>query len=176
MARAPPAVTCVLHDVLVAGTSTTKKENTNMYKNILFPTDGSPLSHRAGQQAVAIAKSIGARIIGFHVAPAYRFDVHEDYVSPNFVLPKDYAVKVKKIAEVHLDILRRTAEAAKVPCETYFVTSDFPADAIVKAAKKYKCNAIAMGSHGRSGISKLLLGSETQKVLAASKLPVIVLR
>ena len=147
-----------------------------MYKNILVPTDGSALSRKAAQQAVQLAKALGARITAFHVAPAYRYNVYADYIPPDFEPPKAYHERVKKIAARYLESIAKIAEKAGVKCDSGYVTSDFPADAIIKGAKKYQCDAIAMATHGRSGIAKMLLGSETTKVLTHGKLPVIVLR
>ena len=90
-------------------------------------------------------------------------------------MPKDYAARVKKIAQRRLDAVSRIAAAAGVPCKTCYTISDFPADAIIRAAHKSKCDAIAMATHGRSRLSRMLLGSETPKVLAQSKVPVIVM-
>jgi nucleotide-binding universal stress UspA family protein len=147
-----------------------------MFKNILVPTDGSPLSRKAAQQAAELAKALGARLTAFHVAPAYRYNVYADYIPADFEPPKTYAARVKKIAERHLSVISKIADKAGVPCDAAYATSDFPADAILKAAKKNGCDAIAMATHGRSGIAKLILGSETTKVLTHGKLPVIVLR
>jgi nucleotide-binding universal stress UspA family protein len=148
----------------------------DMFKNILVPTDGSPLSRKAAQQAARLAKALGARITAFHVAPAYRYNVYADYIPPDFEPPKAYAARVKKIAERHLASIQAIAQKADVRCDASYVMSDFPADAILKAAKKNGCDAIAMATHGRSGLAKLLLGSETTKVLTHGKLPVIVLK
>lgn len=147
-----------------------------MFRNILVPVDGSALSRKAVKKAVALAKATGAQITGFHVAPAYKFNVYADYIPPNFVMPKDYEARARKIAEKHLEVVKKEASAAGVKVQTGFASSDFPADAIVKAAKSYRCDLIAMASHGRSGLSKLLLGSETQKVLANVSIPVLVMR
>ena len=147
-----------------------------MFRNILVPTDGSALSRKAVKKAVTLAKETGARVTGFHVAPSYQFNVYADYIPPDFILPKEYAVQQKKVAARHLEAIKKQCAAAGVRCATYFVCSDFAADAIVKAAKKYKCDLIAMASHGRSGLTKLLLGSETQKVLAGTRIAVLVLR
>ncbi|MGE5523927.1 MAG: universal stress protein [Rhodospirillaceae bacterium] len=147
-----------------------------MFKNILVPTDGSALSRKAAQQAARLAKSLGARITAFHVAPQYRYNIYADYISPDFESPKDYAERVKNVAERHLDAIVKIAQKAGVRCDTAYATSDFPADAILKAAKKHRCDAIAMATHGRSGIAKVLLGSETTKVLTHGKLPVLVLK
>jgi len=147
-----------------------------MFRNILVPTDGSALSKKAIKRAVTLARETGARVTGFHVAPAYRFNVYADYVPPDFITPKDYEVRTKKVAARHLEDIKKACGTAGVRCTNYYVSSDYPADAIVKAAKKYKCDLIAMASHGRSGLSKLLIGSETQKVLANTKIAVLVLR
>ncbi len=147
-----------------------------MFRNILVPTDGSALSRKAIKKAVALAKITGARITGFHVAPAYNFNVYADYIPPNFILPKEFEARAKTVADRRMESVRKECRASRVKFATYYVCSDFPADSIVKAAKKYKCDLIAMASHGRSGLTKLLLGSETQKVLAKTGIPVLVLR
>ncbi len=147
-----------------------------VFRNILIPTDGSALSRKAVKKAVALAQKTHARVTGFHVTPSYRVNIYADYMPPDVVLPKEYEAQQKKVATRHLETIRKECKAAGVPCATYFVCSDFAADAIVKAAKKYKCDLIAMASHGRSGLSRILLGSETQKVLAHTTIPVLVLR
>lgn len=147
-----------------------------MYKNILVPTDGSALSNRSIRDAVLLAKKLGATVTGFHVAPTYHIEVYTDYVPPDLITPQQHAASAKKTAQRHLEAVRKAATASGVPCATYYVMSDVPADAIVKAARKYKCDLIYMGSHGRSGLSKLLLGSQTSKVLSHSRIPVLVHR
>ena len=147
-----------------------------MFRNILVPTDGSALARKGVKKAVALAKKTGARVTGFHVAPSYKFNVYADYVPPDFILPKEFAERQKKVAAKHLEFVKKECKAAGVRCQTYYASSDFAADAITKAAKKYKCDLIAMASHGRSGITKLLLGSETQKVLSNTNVAVLVLR
>lgn len=91
------------------------------------------------------------------------------------MLSPEYAAKAKKVAQRHLDAVRKIAESAGVTFTGQYALSDFPADAIVTAAKKYRCDGIVMGSHGRSGMRRLLLGSQTQKVLASAKVPVVVI-
>ena len=147
-----------------------------MFRNILVPTDGSALSRKAVRKAVALAKLTGAKVTGFHDAPAYKFNVYADYNPPDFILPTEFEANAKKVAARHLEVVKKECAAAGVSCAVYSVCSDFAADAIVKAAKKYKSDLVAMASHGRSGLSKLLIGSETQKVLAGIKIPVLVLR
>jgi nucleotide-binding universal stress UspA family protein len=147
-----------------------------MYKHLLVPTDGSPLSRRTIRHAARFARRLGAKITGFYVAPTYHIEVYTDYVPPDMISPQEHAAQAKKTAARHLEDVRKAADAERVRCDGYYVLSDFPAEAIVKAARKYKCDLIYMGSHGRSGISKLLLGSQTSKVLAQSRIPVLVHR
>lgn len=147
-----------------------------MFRNIMVPIDGSALSKKAVKKAVALAKLTGAKITGFHVAPAYKFNVYADYIPPNFVLPKDFEARTRKIAGKHLESVKKETESAGLKYQGVYVSSDFPADAIVKAVKKYRCDLIVMASHGRSGLSKLIIGSETQKVLANTTTPVLVMR
>ncbi len=147
-----------------------------MYKNILVPTDGSALSRRTLRDAAKLARKLGARITGFYVAPTYHIEVYADYVPPDMISPQQHLAQAKKTAQRHLDAVRKAATENRVACAGYYVMSDSPADAIVKAARKYKCDLIFMGSHGRSGLSKLLLGSQTSKVLSQSRIPVLVHR
>ena len=89
-----------------------------MFRNILVPTDGSPLSRKAIKQAVRLAKEQGARITGLHVVPPYAPDVHEDIALRNFVSPREYARRSAAAARVHLQVIERAARAAGVPCQT----------------------------------------------------------
>ncbi len=147
-----------------------------MYKHILVPTDGSALSRRTVRDAVKLARDLGAKVTGFYVAPTYHIEVYADYVPPDLISPQQHAAQAKKTAQRHLDVVKKEAVAGSVSCGGDYVMSDFPADAIVKAARKHKCDLIFMGSHGRSGLSKLLLGSQTSKVLTQSRIPVLVHR
>lgn len=147
-----------------------------MYKNILVPTDGSALSLRTAHDAVKLARKLGAKITAFYVAPAYRIEIYTDYVPPDLMSPQQHAANAKKTAQRYLDAVKKAAAELRVACSGYYVVNDSAADAIVKAARKYKCDLIHMGSHGRSGLSKLLLGSQTSKVLAHSRIPVLVHR
>ena len=146
-----------------------------MFRNILVPTDGSALSRNAAKRAIALAKATGAAVTAFHAAPTYEFEFYTDYVPPDFVLPAEYAARARKVAQRHLDSVRKLAESANVKFTGRYALSDFPAEAILKAAKAYRCDGIVMGSHGRSGMRRLLLGSQTQKVLVSAKVPVVVI-
>jgi nucleotide-binding universal stress UspA family protein len=147
-----------------------------MFKSILVPTDGSALSKKAIKKAVQLAREQNAKVVGFHVAPPYRPKVFADYVPPDFISPQQYAANVKKAAARHLDVVRKEAEAAGVPYTGAYATSEYPYMEIVKAARRYRCDLIFMASHGRRGLSRMLLGSETSKVLSHTRVPVLVQR
>jgi nucleotide-binding universal stress UspA family protein len=147
-----------------------------MYKSILVPTDGSPLSRKAVKQAMRFAKEQAAKVVGFYVAPAYRPNIFEDYSTQNFVSPQQYAAAAKKRAAKILEIVKQAAAESGVSCTCSHAFSDFPYTEIIKAAERNKSDLIFMASHGRRGISRLILGSETSKVLAHTKIPVLVTR
>jgi nucleotide-binding universal stress UspA family protein len=100
-----------------------------MFKNILIPTDGSALSHRAIKDAVRLAKTLHAQVTGFYVAPTYHIEVYTDYVPPNLINPKEHAANAKKTAQRHLDYVKKIASNSKVKCAGYYVMSDLTADA-----------------------------------------------
>ncbi|MCZ7565300.1 MAG: universal stress protein [Burkholderiales bacterium] len=147
-----------------------------MFKHILIPTDGSDLSRRAIAGGVALAKAIGARVTGLFAAPTATPIVYRHFLPVGYMTPQAHAKQIERTAEQYLSIIQRAAEKARVPCETVSVTNDFPADAILKIAKKRRCDLIYMASHGRRGVSAVLLGSETQKVLTHADVPVLVHR
>jgi nucleotide-binding universal stress UspA family protein len=145
-----------------------------MFKHILIPTDGSELSEAAIQKGMEFAKYINARVTGFCVIPELHFFSYETEI------PEDVKQRVARqsraLAEKHLAVVETAARKAGVTCATAHVTSDLPYDAIVKAAAEKGCDLIMMASHGRRGVKGLLLGSETQKVLTHSRIPVLVYR
>ncbi|MBI2313397.1 MAG: universal stress protein [Betaproteobacteria bacterium] len=147
-----------------------------MYKHILIPTDGSPLSREAVASGVKLAKSLGARITGLFAAPPATPLVYEDFVPVGYATPQQHAEMIENTAAKYLGVIEKAARQAGVPCECLHVTNDFPADAIIAVAKKRKCDLIFMASHGRRGLAGVLLGSETQKVLTHSRIPVLVFR
>jgi nucleotide-binding universal stress UspA family protein len=147
-----------------------------MYKHLLVPTDGSSLSARAIREAVAFARSTGARITGFYSAPDYSVQVYGDFVPADFITPQEFAAQTRRTAEQYLSVIQKAADAAGVRCKTTHAVSDTPWKAIIKAAHANKCDLIFMASHGRRGLAGLLLGSETSKVLTHSKIPVLVHR
>jgi nucleotide-binding universal stress UspA family protein len=147
-----------------------------MYRNVLIPTDGSRLSLKAAVHAIGLVKAIGARLTGFHASPDYPLPVYADGVVFEPLSRKEYAAQCKKEADRILNAVAVKAQAAGVSFTAVSAISSSPWEAILAAARKQKCDMIVMASHGRRGVVALVLGSETQKVLTHSKLPVLVVR
>jgi nucleotide-binding universal stress UspA family protein len=147
-----------------------------MYRNILVATDGSPLSAKAITHAIALARALGAKLTGFYASPDYPLPAYADGVMYQAVSRQEYAAASKKEADRILSAVGAKAKAAGIGFTAFHAIAAAPWEAILAAAGKEKCDAIVMASHGRRGVSALLLGSETQKVLTHSKLPVIVVR
>jgi nucleotide-binding universal stress UspA family protein len=145
-----------------------------MYKHILIPSDGSELSEKAVKQGLALAKSIGAKVTAITVSETF----HTFSVDPVMVTdtPEQYQRDCEARAEKYLSVAKNAAKAAGVPYDGMHVMHDHPYEAIIKAAKDKGCDLIFMASHGRKGMSALVLGSETVKVLTHSRIPTLVCR
>jgi nucleotide-binding universal stress UspA family protein len=145
-----------------------------MFKSILFPTDGSELCEAATVTAIQFAKLNQARIIAVAVVqPMPLAPVGDGSVMLD---PGAFGAEMQDAARAHVDKVAAAASAAGIPFDGLISTSASPSEEIVEAAKKFNCDIIVMASHGRSGWEKLFLGSETQKVLSHTTLPVLVLR
>ncbi len=145
-----------------------------MFKTILVPTDGSPLSDKAINAALEFAQISGSKIIGLSVAEPYPFTpLYQDAGAADGTI---YEEKMREVAQLHVQKIVDAAKEAHVPCETIVTQSFSPYEEILTAAKKFGCDVIFMASHGRKGLNKLFVGSETQKVLAHTTLPVLVFR
>jgi nucleotide-binding universal stress UspA family protein len=148
-----------------------------MFKHILLPTDGSKLSDRAVQRGIEFAKSVKAQVTSMHVVPEFRIVTDESFAMPMTAdLKRRYDQEVRARAAKMLDKIGERAKAAGVKHDAVVVSSDVPYQEIIDVARKHKCDLIIMASHGRRGLSGLLLGSETAKVLTHSKIPVLVVR
>ena len=147
-----------------------------MYKHILIPTDGSPLSQKAALHGIALAKSVGAKVTAFFAAPPATPVVYRNHLPVGFAQPGEHAQMIEKAASRYLDLIGRAAEKAGVRFEGLHVTNDYPADAILVMAKKKRCDIIVMATHGEGGLRGVFIGSVTQKVLNQSRIPVLVLR
>lgn len=147
-----------------------------MYKNILLPTDGSPLSRKAIVAGIKLAKELGARVTGFYAAPPATPLEYRGMFPVGYSDPAERARVIERNAERNLAVIEDAARKARVRCKVEHQTNDFPADAILSAARRNKCDVIFLSSHGRHGFKPSLLGSQTQKVLAKSPIPVLVHR
>jgi nucleotide-binding universal stress UspA family protein len=145
-----------------------------MFNHLLVPTDGSALSEVAVQMAVTLAAENDASVTGLHVMPEFHVmaygsemlrDTEEKFVQAN-----------RERAEAFLAAVTKAATQASVICETVATTCAHPYEAIISIAIERNCDLIVMASHGRSGVRGLLIGSETQKVLTHSAIPVLVVR
>jgi nucleotide-binding universal stress UspA family protein len=148
-----------------------------MFNKILVPTDGSRLASKGVKAGVRLAADLGARVVGVYVIPPYAPPMYSEaavYIPGTD--PKEYKKMSERQARKVLAAVEIEAQAAGVACETQFVTSAQPWEGILKVARGKKCDAVAMASHGRGGLGGLLLGSETNHVLAHSKIPVLVCR
>jgi nucleotide-binding universal stress UspA family protein len=145
-----------------------------MFKHILIPTDGSALSMKAVKSGMALAKEAGAKVTVLTV------------IEPSSVVGTDsrrvaatrqaYERQVRDFAERELHDAEVSAKKQGVACTTMLQKHAQPYQAIIDTATKRRCDLIAMASHGRKGVAALILGSETNKVLIHSRVPVLVYR
>jgi nucleotide-binding universal stress UspA family protein len=147
-----------------------------MYKRILVATDGSTLSKKAVASAIQLAATCAAELVAVKVVPRYP----QAYFEGSIPMSAQEITRIEKqwtdAAQANLDVVAKSAKAKGVTTKTVTVKSDVVSDAIISAAKKQQADLIVMASHGRKGIKRLLLGSETQQVLTHSHIPVLVLR
>ena len=147
-----------------------------MYKKILVATDGSTLSNKAVRSAISLAASTGAKLVALYVVPRYPMS----YFEGGSNISSDEVARTERLwadkGQAVVDEVQRKAESAGVDAKGVVAQSDLVAESIVMAARKHKCDLITMASHGRKGLKRLLLGSETQHVLTHSSVPVLVLR
>jgi nucleotide-binding universal stress UspA family protein len=145
-----------------------------MFKHLLLPTDGSPLSEAAVRMGIRFAKSIDAKVTGFHAMPKFRVFTYRTEMLED--TRDEFARDSRAHAEKYLAVVEQAAREAGVKCYTAHATNDHPYEAIIQAAEENRCDLIMMASHGRSGMEGLLLGSETHKVLTHCRIPVLVYR
>lgn len=147
-----------------------------MFKHILIPTDGSELSKATAQRAVSFAKESGARVTVFYAKPEYPIAYFGEGALIDPTTPEKFAELADQQATEYLSEIEGWCKDAGIVCGTVSAVSDVPYEAIIEAAEKSGADLIFMASHGRRGISGFLLGSETNKVLTHSKIPVLVYR
>ena len=146
-----------------------------MFKNILVCTDGSPLANKAAKAGIALAKALGAKITAYRAVESLAPRYAEGYAFDQVMI--DRAEKgLREAGQKHVDVVGKMAKAAGVRFASLVTNPSIAYEGIIAAAKKQKCDVIFMASHGRRGLSKLLMGSVTQQVLTHSKIPVVVYR
>ena len=147
-----------------------------MYQRILVPTDGSTLSKKAVTAAVELAAATGAELVALYVVPRYPVS----YFEGNISIPDSEIARTEKQwtdkGQAVVDAVEKTAKGKGIKAKGVLARSDLVAESVISAARKHKCDLIVMASHGRKGLKRVLLGSETQHVLTHSTVPVLVLR
>lgn len=145
-----------------------------MFKTILLPSDGSDLSKAAAGAAIELARTLGASLIAMSVAEPYPYSPYVEFGA--VVDVQVFADAMQAQAHACVQAIAAAAAAKGVPCTTQVSTSLSPAEEIVDMAQQYKCDLIFMATHGHGGLQRLLLGSQTQRVLAHATIPVLVFR
>lgn len=145
-----------------------------MFKKILVPTDGSLLSEKAGKAALEFAAAINASVVSLSVAQLYPFMMMPE--AGAMIDLSQYEDVQDQVAQQHVKKFAELALASGVACETITTRALHPYEEIIATAKAKQCDLIWMASHGRKGLDKLLLGSETQRALSHSDIPVLVYR
>ena len=144
-----------------------------MFKRILVPTDGSDITTKAIDTAVGLARTLGAQIQAISVKEPFPYSaISEMQPTP----PQEFFDAQERIAAKRIQAVTAACATAGVPCEAFTIEALHPWEAIIEHAKSQQCDLLVMASHGRRGVSALLLGSETQKVLTHSSVPVQVVR
>ena len=144
-----------------------------MYQHILVPTDGSDISLKAVQHAIALATTVGATIHTVSVRDPFPYAAVSEIQAFS---PQEFLDAQERIANTRVAQVSEACRAAGLACEAHVVEAEHPWEAIIDQARRHACDLIVMASHGRRGVSALLLGSETQKVLTHTTIPVLVVR
>ncbi len=145
-----------------------------MLTHILIPIDDDPGSRRAIKLGVALAKKIDARVTGLHVMTEFNHaGIVEELLEPP---PEELQTLARAHADKLFAPLQHEADLAGVQCATIAMQFEQPHEAIVEAAQRARCDLIVMASHGRHGIARLVLGSQTQQVLNHTGISVLVVR
>jgi nucleotide-binding universal stress UspA family protein len=146
-----------------------------MFKHILIATDGSRVANKAARAGIALANRLGAKITAHSAAESLQTIAFDGYAMDARTF-EIFEVQARETARKRVESIAKIAKAARVPCASVVTKGSALYQGIIGAAKKRRCDVIIMGSHGRRGFSKLILGSVTQQVLAHTKLPVLVFR
>lgn len=147
-----------------------------MFKNILVPTDGSKLSHKAVEEALELARLAGSKIVALHVYPRFSGSPYGTFGPSEDILAEAHTQHHQAAAASLFAGINKLADAVGVAVDTTLIENNDIYKTIIAVAKKRKCDLICMASHGRRGLAGVVLGSETHKVLTHSTVPVLVLR
>ena len=146
-----------------------------MFKHVLISTDGSPASNKAAKAGISLAKALGAKVTAYYAIEPMQPIYVEDYGLDQKVI-EGIEDSARQSGQKYVDAIGKMAKSAGVPFASVVTKAITPYEGIIDAAKKRKCDVIFMASHGRHGLSKLIMGSVTQKVLTHSNTPVVVYR
>lgn len=147
-----------------------------MFKHILIPTDGSTTGNKAVKAGMKFARELGASVTGYYSLEAIQPQIYgEGYILDASVFT-DLEKRARQVGESYVAAMAKAAAAEGVSFKGVVAKAPTPYEGIIAQAKKNKCDAIFMSSHGRRGLANLLLGSVTQQVLTHSKVPVLVYR
>jgi len=144
-----------------------------MFQRILVPTDGSDITKKAASTAIDLARAVGAKLHTISVKEPYPYSAMSEM---QLVPPQEFFDAQERIAIARVNAVGEACSAAGISCEVHTVEALHAWEAIVEYAQSKGCDLIVMASHGRRGVSSLLLGSETQRVLTHTKVPVLVVR
>jgi nucleotide-binding universal stress UspA family protein len=147
-----------------------------MFKHVLVPTDGSARSRKAARAAIAFAKAVGARVTAYHALETALPYAAGEIALIDATLIETLEKNARKLGAKYVAEIAKAARASGVACATYVTKPVVSYQGIIDAARRRKCDAIFIASHGRGGFASLILGSVTQSVLAHSKIPVLVYR
>jgi len=147
-----------------------------MFKHILIPTDGSPVANKAVKAGIELAKALGAKVSGYYAVEAIQPRVYGEGYMMNSGTIKALERSAQAVGQKHIDSMAKAAKAAGVGFSGVVAMAETPYEGIIATAKKRKCDAIFMASHGRRGLAGFIMGSVTHRVLTHSKLPVLVYR
>ncbi len=146
-----------------------------MFKHILISTDGSSLGNKASKAGIELAHALGARVTAYYAIEQQQMIYDEGYMMDQKMIDR-LEESTRAVGQKRVDAIGKMAKAAGVRFVPIVTQASTAYEGIIDTAKKRKCDVIFMASHGRRGLSKLMMGSVTQKVLAHSRIPVVVYR
>ena len=151
------------------------RDGRGVFRHFLIATDGSPLSNKAARAGIALARALGARVTAYYAVDELQPLYVEGYMMDQAMMD-DLDARATALGEKRVEAIAKIAKAAGVRFNALVRTANTAYEGIIDVAKRQRCDVIVMASHGRRGLSSLMMGSVTQKVLTHSKIPVVVYR